>query len=57
MQSIFMMAKRVRNTKDNEDWMDVGNEATVRKILIVCVVIYLCSLNPPSSSYDAINTL
>lgn len=53
----FYDGKRVRNTNGNEEWMDMRNEATVWKILIVSVVIYLYSLNPPSSSYNAINTL
>lgn len=32
-------------------WVVTGNEAAVWKVLIVCLVIYLYFLNPPSSSY------
>lgn len=37
MQSIFMIAKSMRNTIGNESRMDTSNEATVWKSLTVCV--------------------
>lgn len=41
MQSISMVAKRMRNTMGNGWWMGTNNEATMWNILTVCVFIYL----------------
>lgn len=56
MQSIFMIAKRMRNTTGSGRWMDRNDEATTWEVLIVFVFVYLYFPNPSSSPYNAIKT-
>ena len=48
MQSIFMIAKRMRNTTGSGRWMDTNGEATTWGVLIVFVFVYLYFPNPSS---------
>ena len=48
MQSIFMIAKRMRNTTGSGRWMDTNGEAPTWGVLIVFVFVYLYFPNPSS---------
>ena len=48
MQSIFMIAKRMRNTTGSGRWMDTNGEASTWRVLVVFVFVYLYFPNPSS---------